>query len=76
MMSLNGYAIHVREPVPVYTHVVMYKKHRKKNNHQQRVKVFSHWSEIIEDGQVISDDFDRAFYMNRRTFEMIKEACW
>ena len=69
----GGMRVVIREPVPMYKRVMMFKKHRKKPN-WTRVKVFSHWQELIEDGQVLNDTARGVMYVNRATHDQLRKA--
>jgi len=71
-MYFNGHKIFISEPYPVYKSVVLFKKHRKKKNRQPRVKVFSHWNEIIKDGEAIK--IGNALHMTAATFDKLRKA--
>lgn len=70
---LGGVRVVIRDPVPMYKRVMMFKKHRRKSN-WTRVKAFSHWQELIEDGQVLNDTARGVMYMNRRTHDQLRKA--
>lgn len=70
---LGGMRVVIRDPVAMYKPKAMFKRHRKKRS-RTIVKVFSHWQELIEDGQVLNDIARGVMYVNRRTFDQLKTA--
>jgi mevalonate pyrophosphate decarboxylase len=71
-MIFNGYHVFVKDSCPVYTHVPMFKKHRKKRN-RVVVRIVSHYSEKISDGQVQFNELNSSMYCNRKTFNELKK---
>lgn len=67
----NGLRVIVSPPYPVYVRKWFYKKHRKKRQ-SQRVKMFSHWGQLLKDDEVIQ--MPGALHMNENTFSALKKA--
>ncbi len=70
-MIFSGIKFYVHDDYAVTKLVWKSKKHRKKRNYQL-VKVFSHWSNIIKDDEVIFGENGRYAMVNQRTFNKLK----
>jgi hypothetical protein len=74
MGLISGANVCVVEPCPHYVHQCMAKRHRKKRRITPRVKIFSHYVEVLDDGQVLHDQTTNVMYMNRRTYIEIRNS--
>lgn len=70
--TFQGRRIIIRKPWAVFRTVVMYKKHRKKRR-STRVKVFSHYEDMLEDGQILVDEINNVMHVNQLTFNRLME---
>jgi len=66
-LAVSGLKVIVKKPYPVYISKWYRKKHRKKR-WSQRVKLFSHWGQLIPDGEVIM--------LKERGVVMVSEATY
>lgn len=69
----GGLNVVIKDPLPVYKKVMLFKKHRKKPN-WTRVKVFSHWQELLQNGEVINHRPSNTLYMNAATYDTLMKA--
>ena len=69
----NGCRLIEHKDHPVYRYKWMKKRHRKKRK-PQRVRFFSHWDNVLEDGQVIENKQDGSMIMNPRTLAELMRA--
>lgn len=72
-MLIGGTRVIVCDPFACYKTVLRFKRHRKKKQ-RTSVKTFSHWVEVVKDGDVIHDRINNVIYMNRVTFNMVQRA--
>ena len=67
----SGYRLVTVAPHQVTEQVIKFKRHRKKRRYTPRVVCFSHWKDLLEDGEIVIQG-DTA-YANRRTNENMLE---
>lgn len=70
---IYGMRVVVRDPIPVFKKISFFKKHRKKRCWTPRVRVFSHYFSMVEDGQVIGDGINNVLYMNSNTYRELQK---